>query len=135
MKRFRLRNLFVTAAALALLAGSGSFSAPADAATPLHLRLEASQPGAGETVATLDEIRLEFSQAPQMAGTRIRVLSGGEPLDLGDAAASPDDDEVVVLALADGLADGEYEVRWRAMSPDGHPVTGDFGFTVSAGGR
>lgn len=98
----------------------------------LHLRLEASTPAADQTVSGVDRIRLEFSQAPQMTGTRIRVLSAGEPLDLGDAVASEEDETVVMLQLSAELGDGEYEVRWRAMSQDGHPVTGDFAFTVAA---
>jgi len=100
-----------------------------------HLYLEASSPAAGETVTSVGEIQLEFSQQPQMTGTRIRIISDGKPLDVGDAVASQENDKVVLLQVSQGLENGEYQVRWRAMSNDGHPVTGDFVFTVTAQAR
>jgi len=32
--------------------------------------------------------------------------------------------------LTPGLADGAYQVRWRVVSADGHPVAGTFDFSV-----
>ena len=97
-----------------------------------HLALKESSPKKDETVATSPEtVTLWFTQAPQMAGTSVRLLpKGGEPLDLEPATAKEDDPSVVVLDVGEGLADGDYEVMWRAMAQDGHTIRGDFGFRV-----
>ena len=97
-----------------------------------HLALEASSPKGDATVATSPEtVTLWFTEAPQMAGTSVRLLPrGGEPLDLEPATAREDDPSVVVLDVSETLADGDYEVMWRAMARDGHTIRGDFGFTV-----
>lgn len=98
----------------------------------VHLSLKDSFPKKDETVgASPEAVTLWFTQAPQMAGTSVRLLpKGGEPLDLEPAAARTDDSSVVVLDVSERLADGDYEVMWRAMAQDGHTIRGDFGFTV-----
>ena len=97
-----------------------------------HLALEKSSPKGDETVAiSPPTVTLWFTEAPQMAGTSVRLLpKGGEPLDLEPATAQEDDSSVVVLDVSEELADGDYEVMWRAMAQDGHTIRGDFGFTV-----
>lgn len=97
-----------------------------------HLALEASFPKKDATLTTSPEtVTLWFTEAPQMAGTSVRLLpKGGEPLNLEPATAKEDDPSVVVLEVSETLADGDYEVMWRAMSQDGHTIRGDFGFTV-----
>ena len=97
-----------------------------------HLALEASSPKGDATVtASPETVTLWFTEAPQMAGTSVRLLPrGGEPLDLEPATAKEDDQSVVVLDVSETLADGDYEVMWRAMARDGHTIRGDFGFTV-----
>lgn len=97
-----------------------------------HLSLKESSPKGDETVAiSPPTVTLWFTEAPQMAGTSVRLLpKGGEPLDLEPATAKEDDPSVVVLDVSEKLADGDYEVMWRAMAQDGHTIRGDFGFTV-----
>lgn len=99
-----------------------------------HLSLRESAPKKDETVSASPEtVTLWFTQAPQMAGTSVRLLpKGGEPLDFEPATAQEDDPSVVVLDVGETLADGDYEVMWRAMAQDGHTIRGDFGFTVQA---
>ena len=98
-----------------------------------HLALKESAPKKDETVGTSPEtVTLWFTQAPQMAGTSVRLLpKGGEPLELEAATAREDDPTVVVLDVSETLADGDYEVMWRAMAQDGHTIRGEFGFTVN----
>ncbi|WP_419948952.1 copper resistance CopC family protein [Candidatus Palauibacter sp.] len=99
-----------------------------------HLSLKESSPKEDETVSASPEtVTLWFTEAPQMAGTSVRLLpKGGEPLDLEPATPTEDDPSVVVLGVSETLADGDYEVMWRAMARDGHTIRGDFGFTVAA---
>lgn len=98
-----------------------------------HLALRESSPKKDETVSASPEaVTLWFTEAPQMAGTSVRLLpKGGEPLDLEPATARDDDSSVVVLEVSETLANGDYEVMWRAMAQDGHTIRGDFGFTVA----
>ena len=100
----------------------------------LHLALKESSPKKDELLsASPENITLWFTQAPQMAGTSVRLLpKGGEPMELGDAVVAEDDDTVVILGVTHELTDGEYEVHWRAMAQDGHVIRGDFGFMVHA---
>ena len=104
----------------------------APAANDLHLQLERSEPAADSTVhETPAEIRLWFTQSPQIDGTSVRVLPvGGEPLETGDARLAEADDRLVLASLAAPLANGRYEVSWRAMARDGHVVRGTFEFRV-----
>ena len=117
----------------AVVVGTAAF-ATAGVFVCAHLALETSFPKGDATVATSPEtVTLWFTEAPQMAGTSVRLLpKGGEPLDLEPATAREDDPSVVVLDVSETLADGDYEVMWRAMAQDGHTIRGDFGFTVQA---
>lgn len=116
------------AAATAIMLGIMAASTLASA----HLSLKESSPEKDATVTTSPgTVTLWFTEAPQMAGTSVRLLpKGGEPLDLEPATAKEDDPSVVVLEVSETLADGDYEVMWRAMAQDGHTIRGDFGFTV-----
>lgn len=118
----------------ATLAGIAICMAIVTAAASPHLALKESSPKKDETVSTSPEtVTLWFTQAPQMAGTSVRLLpSGGEPMELEAATAKEDDPTVVVLTVSEPLADGDYEVMWRAMAQDGHTIRGDFDFKVQA---
>lgn len=98
----------------------------------MHLELERSEPAADAAVhESPTEIRLWFTQTPEIEGTSVRVLPvGGEPLETGDARLAEDDDTLVVATLGAPLANGRYEVRWRALARDGHVVRGTFEFQV-----
>jgi len=116
-----------------LVAAMAAFAPPRPSpANEMHLQLERSEPAADATVHEAPtEIRLWFTQSPQIDGTSVRVLPvGGEPLETGDAHLAEEDDELVLASLAEPLASGRYEVRWRAMARDGHVVRGTFEFQV-----
>ncbi|MDE0083161.1 MAG: copper resistance protein CopC [Gammaproteobacteria bacterium] len=97
-----------------------------------HLALEQSVPEADAAVGhRLEEVRLFFSQPPQLAGTSIRVVDARDRLMEATAAeADSDDPSVVFIRLEGVLAAGTYTVHWRALAQDNHPVNGDFGFAV-----
>ncbi len=123
----RLPALFAAVAALvagAVLATAGPAAA--------HDELLSSDPAAGAVVTELPgELVLTFSaellgdgagnevQVTDAAGT---VLSDGPAVAAGTSLTQP---------LA-GEAAGEIRVLWRAVSSDGHPISGEFAFTVHA---
>lgn len=111
----------LTFAALLLVAG------PASA----HDQLLSSDPKDG---ATLDEhpssISLTFSAAPLDTGIEVALVGPD-----GVTAQGQDiqvDDKVVTAQLADDLPAGRYDVAWHVVSSDGHPIDGEFGYTVEA---
>lgn len=104
-------------------------------ATVLHLKLVRSAPVANSTVTTAPtEIRLWFSQRPELTVTSIRLRSGSgsaaveralAPLTRAPMAGSP-----IVAPVGAALAPGQYEVLWRTMARDGHVLNGSIPFTV-----
>ena len=118
---------FATAVVLTL-----GHSLGAQLSSDRHLALEQSAPEADASVPQgLEEVRLFFSQPPQLAGTSIRVVDARDRLmDATAAEADSDDPSVVFIQLEGALAAGTYTVHWRALAQDNHAVNGDFGFAV-----
>jgi methionine-rich copper-binding protein CopC len=103
-------------------------AAPASA----HDRLISSDPASDQRLAEAPaEVSLTFSAD---------VLDMGAAVVVSDAAgtewvsAVPTVDGPVVTAVLDaGMPDAGYEIRWRVVSSDGHPITGVVPFTVGDG--
>ncbi|WP_030543735.1 copper resistance protein CopC [Streptomyces albus] len=110
-----------------LLAGA----APASA----HAALTGSVPRQGAVAERApEEVVLTFSGSVTLSRDAIRVLGPngsradtGAPRDLGTDGTVRHG-----VALRPGLPDGTYTVAWRAVSADGHPVSGAFTFSVGA---
>lgn len=104
-----------------------------------HLHLLRSEPAKNSTVTTAPrELRLWFSQRPEVAMTSARIASGSHNSAAGRAVIRPWDGEgvLVVMPIRDSLANGRHVVVWRTMAQDGHVITGEFAFTVAVrGGR
>jgi copper transport protein len=122
-QRTRRFSLFALAAALAYPSAAWA-----------HATLVGTSPRDGAVLATAPAaVRLQFDDAVQPAGGTVVVRNdtGGSVL-----AAKPrleGGGKVLVLPLARPLRDGDYSVRWRALSDDGHFVTGVLAFAVGAG--
>ncbi|MEX0914160.1 MAG: copper resistance CopC family protein [Demequina sp.] len=108
----------VGALLLAVLAGTPAMA---------HTQLADSSPAEGETVTSLDVVRLEFSGdlLDIGAGLRIQHGTGGET-QLDVEFPEP----TVVAAEVPELADGEHTLVWRVVSSDGHPIEGVIEFSV-----
>jgi copper transport protein len=115
-------------AALLLLLGLLAFPLPAAG----HQRLLRTEPERDAAVETAPvELRLEFAEPVQLAFTRI-TLHGpdGRPVALAGLRLGEGSPEVLVALLAGPLAPGTYQVIWATASQDGHPVRGEYPFTV-----
>ena len=110
---------------------------PLAAATrPIHLHLEKSDPAEGATVAAPGAIQLWFTQAPELAATRITLTSAaGDTVPTGAATRGTEAKAPIAFAVKKAMADGAYTVAWRTVGADGHTVRGTFTFTVKAGSR
>lgn len=123
----RLRTAVLAAAALTFAAGIAlAGAAPAFA----HDELLGSSPEPGQVLdAAPAEISLEFSNDIIEVGTAVEVVDhhGGEIAVGEPVVAGP---RVTASLPAD--LEGEYQVRWRAVSSDGHPIEGTIDFGVGA---
>jgi len=122
-----LRAWALVAASL-LVFGMVAFSAsPAHA----HDELLGSDPAAGSAVdAVPAQLTLTFSAeiADDPGASVVEVtdadgasLSGGEPTVRDNVLTQP----------LDGDASGAVKVLWKVVSSDGHPISGEFSFTVA----
>ena len=112
--------------AVALLVAAGPVAAHAD--------LDSSEPADGAQLATAPSwVVLRFSGPIEPAGSAVTVTdAAGQRVDADDlrttdaGRASP----TLNVSLQPGLPDGGYLVRWKILSDDGHPNSGEFGFAV-----
>ncbi|WP_194419949.1 copper resistance CopC family protein [Microbacterium abyssi] len=97
-----------------------------------HDSLVESSPAADSTVETLPgELSLTFSAAliGGDGSTEIVVTdAAGESVTDGPAEL---DGAMVTQPLVAEADAGEYHVLWKVVSSDGHPTSGEFGFTVA----
>jgi methionine-rich copper-binding protein CopC len=98
-----------------------------------HLRLVSSSPTADTTLSEPpSEIRLLFSEPPQMRGTSIRLTRGADDLvDSSETEADETDPRQIYIQPARPLASGAYIVHWRVIAQDGHTQRGSFQFQVA----
>ncbi|MBO0908667.1 copper resistance CopC family protein [Arthrobacter sunyaminii] len=114
-----------------LLAGFGAALTAAPAALA-HDELVSSTPADGTVLEEAPaELELVFSSELMDIGNKVIVAdAAGTNLVESDPVLNR---ETLVQALP-ALENGAYQVNWRAVSSDGHPITGTFSFTVDAPG-
>lgn len=105
-------------------------AAPAQA----HLHLTGSAPAAGDSMSAAPaEIRLSFTEPVELGFSDISLIGPLGEVRTGDPGVPVDSPSVLVVRVLGGLVAGEYTVRWRAASADGHPMEGEYRFTVLPG--
>ncbi|MBX9243615.1 copper resistance protein CopC [Actinotalea ferrariae] len=95
-----------------------------------HDALVSTEPGDGTTVEEPEAVVLTFA-ADQLAVGAVVAVTGPDGQEWGDGATTVSG-VTVTQPLRDGLLAGDFQVAWRSVSGDGHPVEGTFGFTVEA---
>ena len=95
-----------------------------------HTELVSSSPTADAQVAAPEAIRLTFAEAPILEGSSI-VLADAQGTQYGTGELTLEGSTLVGDWPAD-LPVGYTKVYWRAVSDDGHVVTGDYSFYYSA---
>ena len=111
--------------AVALLVGA----APAFA----HTRLQSSDPADGTSLgAGPQRVSLTFNEPMQTGFATVTVIGpDGRPYQSGEVAANGGTVSIGVAPLGPA---GRYEIGYRVVSEDGHPVTGSVAFTLPAPG-
>lgn len=128
----------VTPGPEAVVEGRGDTGVAGDRGVTMHLRLLRSAPAADSTVSVAPrELRLWFSQRPELALTSARITMGSHTVATSRASLGGSSGEgvLVILPIAGRLEPGVNQVAWRTMAPDGHVVSGEFSFTLAPSGR
>lgn len=95
-----------------------------------HTGLETSSPAEGEIVSKEpQEIVLEFNTDLESASTFTLTDADGKEVPLGIEL----ENHKMSGTPGAAMADGEYTVNWRITGADGHPIEGDYVFTLSTG--
>lgn len=119
----RLRSIALGLAAAAIVVLTSAVPAAA------HDELIASDPVPGQELdAGPTAVTLEFSADLLDQGAMV-ILADGDGQDWIEGDVEVDGAHVSV-AVRPGMPAGGYEVRWRVVSSDGHPIAGVIPFTV-----
>ena len=107
------------------------------AAAQAHPKLLSSTPVNGTTVAAPAKIELNFSEklTTQFSGAKLIMtempgMSAHSPMGVKASVAGSADPKMMVITPAATLTPGTYQVEWRAVSSDTHPITGTVTFKV-----
>lgn len=107
----------------AMLAALVVTASPASA----HASLESSSPTDGSTLtATPPEIMLRFNEPIKDGLNEVTVTSGSTDVADGEVQV---EGEAVYQPVKHTMEPGEYEVKYKVVSADGHPVSGTLTFT------
>ncbi|GAA4719034.1 hypothetical protein APR04_005690 [Promicromonospora umidemergens] len=114
----------LVAAAVVIVTMLGA-AAPASA----HDALAKTSPEADTTVTeALEDVQLTFVAEPLETGTEVLVMDqDGTDWSSGEATH---DGATITQPLTSELPSGTYEVQWRVVSGDGHPISGSYAFDV-----
>ncbi len=129
MRSVRIRGALATLiAAIAL-----TMSTPGSASA--HGRLKSSIPASGAHLASVPaQVRLDFSEAPELTFTMIRLQTAdGRAIALTAPAFATDSRRSIVARVTEAMVAGTYVVMWQIAGDDGHPVRGQFDFVVAPG--
>ena len=113
--------LSLTALLFALVMGSDANA---------HAFLLKSDPSVGATVTAPKTLRLEFSEAVELAFSGIDVANGRGGAVPTQNVRLNGNDHKVLLADVPPLSAGAYRVKWHVVSVDTHRTEGDFAFNV-----
>jgi copper transport protein len=99
-----------------------------------HSILKSSQPKARSVVQEApDHIELVFNEPVELAFGGIQVTGpDGQRYEAGNPEHAEGREDIVMVAVAEGLPNGQYRVNWRIIAADGHPRAGKFGFRLNA---
>lgn len=118
-----MKRIF-SAAIVALLVTCFSTSAFA------HSHIQESNPADGDVVTEpLEEIVLEFDGGIEQGSFIEITTAAGEAVEVQVIEIG---EGTLTGTVAEPLANDEYHVNWSIISADGHPLEGEFSFTVDA---
>jgi len=104
-----------------------------------HAELEASTPSAGSTISEMpSSISLTFGEdLISLSGEKVNSLALSDPSGAAVTLSAPTVTGGKISAKIESLggevfASGTYEITYRVVSADGHPISGSIPFLLSA---
>ncbi|WP_068674017.1 copper resistance protein CopC [Oceanobacillus sp. Castelsardo] len=95
-----------------------------------HSHLSGSNPADGDIITEpLSEIVLEFDGAIEQGSFMDVTTTDGKDVELQELMI---DEGTLTGTVVEPLTNGEYQVNWNIISADGHPLEGEFSFTVNS---
>ena len=93
-----------------------------------HTGLESSSPQNGDVInEELQQITLTFEGKVEQGSTFELQNSTGESISVENISLS---ENQIVGNFSNPLENGEYQVNWNIIGADGHPIEGEFSFSV-----
>ncbi|MDN5859610.1 MAG: copper resistance protein CopC [Pseudonocardia sp.] len=125
MRRLLQGGLLATACGLVMMLVAGPAAA--------HARLVSSDPADGASLATApSKVTLTFNEQMQEGFTTLTVIGpGGTAWQDGQTQVAGNSVSIGVKPLGPA---GTYQIGYRVVSDDGHPISGSVSFTLTAPG-
>jgi methionine-rich copper-binding protein CopC len=124
-----IKNAVIAAALSTGLLASGLVQA--------HPKLLSSTPAEGAEGTAPTKIELHFSEnlMTKFSGAKLMMtempgMSAHSPMPMPAKVSGSDDPKTMVIVPNAPLSAGTYQVQWRAVSSDTHPITGNVTFKV-----
>nr|AAP88297.1 CopC [Pseudomonas putida] len=101
-----------------------------------HPKLLSSTPAEGAEGAAPNRIELHFSEnlVTQFSGAKLVMTEMGgrahSPMPMKAKVSASSDPKTMLITPLAPLPAGTYQVQWRAVSADTHPITGNVTFKV-----
>ena len=94
-----------------------------------HVPVRSTFPARGSTVSSVRTVSVRFA-AVVVTGTMTVTRAGGSAVGTRANGVDPRNRARLRATPARRLSSGRYTVRWRALAPDGHRMSGSFSFRV-----
>jgi len=114
-------------AVIVIVTAAFAFNARAAAA---HAVIIDSVPAVDAAVAGDSDVALHFNSRIDHQRSRLTLIAPDGSANL--LTIAPDSAPDVVAAKLNGLAAGQYRLRWQVLAIDGHLTRGDIRFSVKA---
>ncbi|MCJ8205862.1 copper homeostasis periplasmic binding protein CopC [Pseudomonas sp. RGM2987] len=102
-----------------------------------HPKLLSSTPAEGADATAPAKIELHFSEnlmtkfsGAKLLMTEMPGMAAHSPMPMPAKVSGSDDPKTMVITPNTPLTAGTYQVQWRAVSSDTHPITGNVTFKV-----
>jgi len=102
-----------------------------------HPKLLSSTPVEGAEGTAPPKIELHFSEnlMTKFSGAKLMMtempgMSAHSPMPMPAKVSGSDDPKTMIIVPNAPLSAGTYQVQWRAVSSDTHPITGNVTFKV-----
>ncbi|MEJ7760660.1 MAG: copper resistance protein CopC [Gemmatimonadaceae bacterium] len=106
----------------------------APSAAHAHGALKSSAPAKNtKLTAVPKEIALVFNEPVELVFTRVELAGPDGKVSLAGLVFAGSDKRAVKAGIEGPLVAGPYTVTWQMAGADGHPIRGNFAFSVEAG--